>query len=132
MKMACNDITQPPPAPSLAKAGEMSGCFCFKNCYTIAMKQELEIQSLRPLFVAGGVSYAGVFGSFARGEAVAGSDVDIFIRLEEPMSLLELVRFERELSQKIGREVDLVTEDALSPFMKDEVMHDMKTIYEKR
>jgi predicted nucleotidyltransferase len=95
------------------------------------MKQELETQSLKPLFLAGGVSYAGVFGSFARGEATESSDVDIFIRLEDSMSLLELVRFERDLSEKIGRPVDLITEDALSPFMKDEVMRDMKTIYEK-
>ena len=96
------------------------------------MKQELAIQSLRPLFVSGGVSYAGVFGSFARGEATESSDVDILVRLDEPMSLFQLVRFERELSEKIGRPVDLVTEDALNPLMWDEVLRDMETIYEKR
>lgn len=95
------------------------------------MKQQIELQSLKPLFVAGGVSYAGVFGSFARGEAKETSDVDILVRMEKPMSLLQLIRFERELSQEVGRNVDLVTEDSLSPFIREEVLRDVKTIYEK-
>lgn len=95
------------------------------------MKQEIELQSLKPLFVSGGISYAGVFGSFARGEATEASDIDILVRFERPMSLLQMIRFERELSEKVGRDVDLVTEDSLSPFIRDEVLHDVRTIYEK-
>lgn len=95
------------------------------------MKQEIELQSLKPLFASGGISYAGVFGSFARGEATETSDVDILVRFERPMSLLQMIRFERELSEKVGRDVDLVTEDSLSPFIRGEVLHDVKTIYEK-
>ncbi len=95
------------------------------------MKQEIELQSLKPLLAAGGVSYAGVFGSFARGEAKETSDMDILVRLEKPMSLLQLIHFERELSQKVGRDVDLVTEDSLNPLIRGEVLRDIKTIYEK-
>jgi predicted nucleotidyltransferase len=95
------------------------------------MKQEIELKSLEPLFVAGGVSYAGLFGSFARGEANEGSDVDILVRLEKPMSLLQLIRFERELSEKAGRDIDLVTENSLNPLIRSEVLRDIKTIYEK-
>ncbi len=95
------------------------------------MKQTLELQFLKPLFVAGGVSYAGVFGSVARGEAGATSDIDILVRLDRPMSLLELIHLERELSEKVGRDVDLVTEDSLHPLIRDEVLRDIQTIYEK-
>ncbi|NTW75997.1 MAG: nucleotidyltransferase family protein [Candidatus Moranbacteria bacterium] len=90
-----------------------------------------ELKSLTPLFDAGGVSYAGVFGSFARGEAHESSDIDLLVRLDRRLSLLQLIRLERELSEKAGRQIDLVTEDALSPFIRDEIMHDLKTIYEK-
>jgi len=95
------------------------------------MKQEIDIQALKPLFAAGGVSYASVFGSFARGEATESSDIDLLVRLERPLSLLQLIRFERELSEHVGRDVDLVTEDSLSPLLRDEVMNDVRTIYEK-
>ena len=95
------------------------------------MKQEIDIQNLTPLLAAGGVSYAGVFGSFARGEATESSDLDLLVRLERPLSLLQLIRFERELSEHVGRDVDLVTEDSLSPLLRDEVMNDVRTIYEK-
>lgn len=95
------------------------------------MKQEIELKTLESLFATGGVSYAGVFGSFARGEATETSDVDILVRFERPMSLLQMIRFERELSERVGRDVDLVTEDSLSPFIRGEVLHDVKTIYEK-
>lgn len=81
---------------------------------------------------ASNVKFAGFFGSFARGEAKKTSDIDILVRFSEPISLLGLIRLERIISEKIGKDVDLVTEDSLSPFIKEEVLHDLKTIYEKR
>ena len=71
-----------------------------------------------------------VFGSVARGEENEGSHIDILVRFVRPLSLLMLIRFERELSELFGRQVDLVTEQALSPYIRSSVMATVKDIYE--
>ena len=48
-----------------------------------------------------------LFGSFARGDNTEESDIDILIRLQETCSLFQLVRIENDLSELIGRKVDL-------------------------
>lgn len=64
-------------------------------------------------------SYIAVFGSFARGEADEQSDIDILIEFSEPKSLVEVARIERELEEQLGREIDLVTEQSLSPYIRE-------------
>lgn len=56
-----------------------------------------------------------VFGSFARGEHNRRSDLDILIDFDAAPTLFEFVRIERELSQLLGRKVDLVMRSALRP-----------------
>ena len=71
-----------------------------------------------------GASNVRVFGSRAKGAGVRGSDLDLLISLEEGRTLLDLVRLKRELEQLTHREVDLVTEKALSPYMRREILAD--------
>lgn len=63
-----------------------------------------------------------VFGSLARGEARPDSDVDILVKLELGRSLLDLVAIKRDLEDLLGRQVDVVTEAALSPYIREEVL----------
>ena len=74
----------------------------------------------------------GVFGSTARGEDSEGSDIDILVRFAKPISLLSLVELERELSDALARKVDLLTESAISPYLKDRILKDLLVIYGKR
>ncbi len=74
----------------------------------------------------------GVFGSTARGEDSEGSDIDILVRFAKPISLLSLVELERELSEALARKVDLLTESAISPYLKDRILKDLLVIYGKR
>jgi hypothetical protein len=69
-----------------------------------------------------GASRVRVFGSRARRESTEGSDLDLLIALEEGRTLLDLVRLKRELEELTHRPVDVVTESALSPFMRDQVL----------
>lgn len=78
------------------------------------------------------MKFAGVFGSVARKEAKLSSDVDILVKFSKPVSLLDLIRLENLISKKIGRKVDLVTEESLNPLIKNNVLRDLKPIYEKR
>ncbi len=73
----------------------------------------------------------GVFGSFARKEETADSDIDILVKFKSTISLLDLARIHRELSIILGREVDLVTEASLkNPRLKKYIFDDLKVIYE--
>ena len=78
------------------------------------------------------VSLIGVFGSVARGEATEKSDIDLLVRFSGRKSLLALVRLERELSAALNRKVDLLTEPAISPYLRDGILHDLQVIYEAR
>jgi len=71
----------------------------------------------------------GIFGSFARGEAGPGSDLDLLVDFKERKSLLTLVRIERELSEAIGMKVDLLTEQAISPYLIDSIKSELKVVY---
>jgi len=72
----------------------------------------------------------GVFGSMARGEATEQSDVDLLVKFSKRKSLLALVRLERELSAALGRKVDLLTEAAISPYLRERIKREVKVIYE--
>jgi predicted nucleotidyltransferase len=75
-----------------------------------------------------GVVFAGLFGSRAQGEASPDSDVDVLVRFDERRSLIDQARVEREIGEAMGRSVDLVTENALSPHLRDQVEADLEVL----
>jgi predicted nucleotidyltransferase len=81
---------------------------------------------------ANAVTSVGVFGSMARGEATRQSDIDLLVEFGDRKSLLDLVRLERELSAALGRKVDLLTKDAISPYLRDRILGEVQTISMKR
>ncbi len=74
----------------------------------------------------------GIFGSMARGEAKKKSDIDLIVRFSKRKSLLAMVRLERELTKALGRKVDLLTEAAISPYIREKVLKEMQVIYGSR
>ena len=77
-------------------------------------------------------SMVGLFGSVARGEATPDSDIDLLVRFSRRKSLLALIRLERELSDALARRVDLQTEAALSPYLRDRILSELRVLYEAR
>ncbi len=71
----------------------------------------------------------GLVGSMARGEATDRSDIDLIVRFAQPISLIGLISLEQELSAALGRQVDLLTESALSPYLRDRILRDMQVVY---
>jgi predicted nucleotidyltransferase len=65
-----------------------------------------------------------VFGSVARGEDRDGSDLDIVVDLEPGHDLLDIVAIKQDLEKLLGRHVDVVTEQALSSYVRDEVLRE--------
>ncbi len=70
-----------------------------------------------------------LFGSYATGKQKTGSDIDLLVRFEEDKSLLELVRIERQLSNKVGKRIDLLTEKSLSPYIARKIAHQTRVLY---
>jgi len=75
-----------------------------------------------------GAEKIGVFGSYARNEEHAGSDLDLMVWFKEQKSLLGMIRIERELSELLGVKIDLLTEQAVSPYLIDLIRQDLKVI----
>jgi hypothetical protein len=76
------------------------------------------------------VRKVGAFGSAARGEATEQSDIDLLVEFAKPKSLLAMVKLERQIAKALGRKVDLLTEAALSPYLRDGILRDLRVIYE--
>jgi predicted nucleotidyltransferase len=65
-----------------------------------------------------GVKSLAVFGSVARGEAAASSDIDVLVEFDRPVGLFEFIRLKYYLEELTGCRVDLVTPDAIRPAMR--------------
>jgi predicted nucleotidyltransferase len=65
-----------------------------------------------------------VFGSVARHEETAESDVDLLVDFSETPGLFRFIGMQRELSTILGRKVDLVTTEALHPLLKEGILNE--------
>lgn len=71
------------------------------------------------------VQRIGVFGSVARREARADSDIDILVDFKDGADLFDLIELSQYLEEKIGSPVDLATPHALRPEIRDGVYRDV-------
>ena len=80
------------------------------------------------------VQKAWIFGSYARGEETADSDVDILVEYDKNarISLLTISHMMGELERTTGRHVDLIEEGCLLPFAVESANRDKRLIYERR
>lgn len=72
-----------------------------------------------------GVETLGIFGSYVRGKQKNNSDVDILIDFKEPIGLLKFVALKHQLSEIIGRDVDLVMKSALKPVIGKRILKEV-------
>jgi predicted nucleotidyltransferase len=69
-----------------------------------------------------GAQSVRVFGSRSRGEARPESDLDLLVRLETGRSLLDIVAMKQDVEDLLGCGVDVVTEAAISPYIREQVL----------
>lgn len=82
-----------------------------------------------PILDRYGVKRAAVFGSTARGEAGANSDIDLMIESAEPLGLFKLAELNYVLEDALKRKVDLVKNTALKPSLKENILRDAVYVY---
>ncbi len=78
------------------------------------------------------IAWMGVFGSMARGESTPKSDIDLLVEFEERQSLFDVIHLQQELASALGRKVDLLTKNAISPYLREHILSEVRMIYEKK
>lgn len=84
-------------------------------------ERRAEIRRLAERYRAGDVR---VFGSVARGDNSAASDVDIVVTTRPGCSRFDLGGLSEDLQELLGCPVDLVTEDGLKPRLRERVLRE--------
>lgn len=69
-----------------------------------------------------GVASLSVFGSVARGDEGAQSDIDMLVRFSKSVGMFEFLDVKAYLENLLGTSVDLVTEDALKPQLRERIL----------
>ena len=68
-----------------------------------------------------GAHHVRVFGSVVRGEAGQTSDIDLLVQMDSGRSLLDLIELTQELESVLQRKVDVLTDEGLSPYLKERI-----------
>lgn len=76
-----------------------------------AVRQRADL--VKRLASLSGIRSVSVFGSVARGDEGADSDIDFLVETSAEASLFDLARFERDMEQLFLRSVDVVTRASL-------------------
>lgn len=81
-----------------------------------------------------GVSYAGLFGSRARGDHRKKSDYDILVEFapDSKTTLLGMAALQIQLEELLGTSVDVVTKQSISPYFRDAVLDQILPLYEAK
>lgn len=96
------------------------------------MQLALDTQKIQQLCQNQGISYLGLFGSYARDEHTPSSDVDLLVKFDKRVTLLDIAHAQNNFSDLFNKPVDLVVEKTLNPLIRPYVEKDLVTIYEKR
>ncbi|MCX7838019.1 MAG: nucleotidyltransferase family protein [Anaerolineae bacterium] len=96
----------------------------------VTMALPFDLDKLIEICRQNDVAKIGIFGSVARGEFTDQSDIDLLVYFSKRKSLLALVSLERQLTTALGRKVDLLTEAAISPYLRSQILSQVQVIYE--
>jgi len=93
---------------------------------------DANIAIIRNYFKDKPVLRAYLFGSYARGDASVSSDIDILVELDYSEGIgLKYIQMQLELPSLLNKEVDLVSELAVSRHVRPFIEKEKKLIYER-
>ncbi|MYF06336.1 MAG: nucleotidyltransferase family protein [Rhodospirillaceae bacterium] len=78
-----------------------------------------------------GIASLALFGSLARGDAGPDSDMDVLVDVAPgyPFSLVDLAALKNFLSDRFGREADVVTREGLDPAIREQVLREAERVF---
>ena len=68
------------------------------------------------------VKSLALFGSVARNQQTSSSDIDILVSFNHPLGLFAFINLKNHLEDLLGSPVDLVTEQALHPYLRHRIL----------
>lgn len=97
----------------------------------LSSSPELDFETMANICRKNDIERLRLFGSFARGDSRESSDIDLIAEFSTRKSLLDLVRIEREFAERLGRDVDLLTDRSMSPHLREQVTREARVVYER-
>ncbi len=88
-------------------------------------------KKLIPVLKRQGVVKAALFGSYARNQSRARSDIDLLIKFKSQKTLLDLAKLKIDLEKITKKEIDLVTYDAINPLLRQSILQDEQILYDQ-
>ena len=90
--------------------------------------EQFPIEEIVSIVKKHGGSNPRVFGSRARGDAREDSDLDLLIKAGPTMSLLDVAAVQVQVEELLGLPVQVVTEGALHPMLRDDILAEAKPL----
>ncbi len=96
-----------------------------------SLEQKIPRDKLADFCKRNHIERLSVFGSCVRGELQPDSDIDILVKFEQDLTpgLFTIVKMEMELTEMLGRKVDMRTAEDLSRYFRDEVVRNAELQY---
>ena len=76
-----------------------------------------------------GIESLFLFGSVARDQARADSDVDLMVEFQQPIGLFKFFELQQRLESLLDCKVDLGTKRSLNPHMRDQTISEAIRVY---
>jgi len=97
-----------------------------------ALKSQLR-QAIESIPHKDAIKSIALFGSYINGQPTEKSDIDVLIDIfpESQIGFFELYDIQEALENRLGKSVDLLTPQALSQYIRPQVMKEAETVYER-
>ena len=94
------------------------------NINVLSIKEIKE--RIKPILNKYGINNIYLFGSYARGEAISTSDVDIYCDKGNIRTFIDQGNLEDELEQALNKKIDIVFDTShMDDYFKEQIMEDM-------
>jgi predicted nucleotidyltransferase len=97
-----------------------------------SLEQKMPKKKLNEFCKRNHIRKLSIFGSAIRGELQADSDIDLLVEFDQDHTpgLFSIIKMEMELTEVLGRKVDLRTPEDLSQYFRNEVVQNAKVQYQ--
>ncbi len=87
------------------------------------------LQKNKSKLISFGVQSIGIFGSFSKNKQNTNSDIDILVEfIPGKKNYKNFIHLAYYLEDLLGRKVELLTPQALSPYMKDHILNEVEYV----
>jgi len=103
-----------------------------EGLFTKMKLEKTQLEKIKQYFINKPVLKAYLFGSYLREQADENSDIDILVELDYSRRIgLEFVQMQLDLQDLLQKKVDLLSENAISKYIRPYINKEKRLIYER-